>query len=128
MKATGAQIREFVDNGWPGGWPSEFFYEGFDGDEDTPDIWNDDGDFALDLATEYELSDFGYIIRVSDHHEDQFEDVFKVWHAEATRTHDTLAIVIRVPRDTVTHGKVAALVQEMIDGTIHHDSWEIVSE
>jgi hypothetical protein len=127
VKATGAQIREFIDNGWPGGEAGEFFYEGFDGDEDSPDIWNDDGDFALDLATEYDLSVFGYIIETSTHREEPFEDVFKAWHEEATRTHDLLAIVIRVPRDTVTHGQVVALVQEMIDGTIHHDSWGIVT-
>lgn len=132
MKATGAVIRDFVDKGWPGGDAGEYVYEGYHDDPDTPDIWDEEGDFVLDLTAEYDLRLFGEIYESEPRPGKRqrmfwpFSHFFKLWYGDKTRTHDVFTITIRVPRDTETKAALEGLVQEMIDGTIHHDTWEII--
>ena len=126
MKATGAMIKEFVDNGWPGK-PDELYYEGFYDDPDVPDIWDQEGEFALDLTTEYNIADFGEICQNSYPSKIwPFSHFFELWLDSEHRTHDIVTVTVRVPRDQSDDPK--AILLGLIKSAIEKDSltdWEV---
>ena len=64
MKATGAQIKDFWDNGWP----DNYYYE----PEGMEVVDGENGKFILELEKEYDLSVFGYLVLHEE--KDQFAD------------------------------------------------------
>jgi hypothetical protein len=87
MKALGRDIKEFYDNHWPVG-----YYH----DENELDTHTDDGSWALDDNTKYELKELGLIIPEGETMGDPvtFASVFNRWFK--TKTHATILLEVPV--------------------------------
>ena len=88
MKATGAQIKTFFRDGWPG---SDWYW-----DYAETEVENEQGDFVLDLKREYDLGRFGYLCYQGDGHRDdwEFEDAFQKWQCDI----DYNVYVVSIPK------------------------------
>ena len=92
MKASGRDIKDFWDNGWP---------RGFYNDDSELSVEDDDGVLALDLDEKYDLSKFGILVPESAQTTGgypekvvSFEQAFRKWYKGKT----TATIIVSVPK------------------------------
>lgn len=93
MKATGAQIKEFFENGWPG---DDWYW-----DDNNIEIESGQGDFVLKLTQEYDLDDLGclYWQGLDDCPRDEywgFEEAFAEWRDSVEYD----VCVVSIPKDS----------------------------
>ena len=80
MKALGAQIYDFVENGWPEGYV-------WDTDDETDPYYNDSGECRLGMSQRYDLSGFGWIYREDNQDSTiTFSEAFAAWKKRQTTT------------------------------------------
>ena len=88
MKASGADIREFIDHGWP---------EGYVFDDCPVVTHNDAGEWTLPLDAVVETADFGWLYFEADPHgkpDRSFSAAFRTW----LKSRDNVTCIVTIPK------------------------------
>lgn len=89
MKALGAEIYDFVENGWPDGYV-------WDTDGETDPYYGEDGKCRLGMAQRYDLAEFGWIYKETKPEDMvEFAKAFAAWRKQQT----TACLAVECPKE-----------------------------
>ena len=84
---SGALVREFVINGWPG---DDYYWDDFE--ESTVPLDEEGFPYA---DRDYDLTDMGFLVQVGEDEHPSFADAFHQWLKSQT----SLTLAIQIPRE-----------------------------